>query len=235
MPDVAAQIADNVAAVRERIASAAERSGRSRDEITLVCVTKYTGLDAARALVKAGCHDLGESRPQELWHKAESLASEQIRWHMIGHLQRNKVARTLACAALIHSVDSTRLAKAIDENARNQGHVAKVLLEVNISGEPAKHGFAPAEVELELGEIAAFPHLRVLGLMGMASGDGDPISARREFSALRELRDKLARVSPPNVTLGELSMGMSQDFEVAIEEGATIVRVGSALFEGIEA
>jgi len=234
MPDVAAQIADNVAGVRDRIASAAQRSGRTAERITLVCVTKYVTVETVGALLQAGCSDFGESRPQELWHKAESLAELPIRWHMIGHLQRNKVARTLPYTTLVHSVDSRRLAEAIDENARNQGRICGVLLEVNISGESAKHGFAAATVEEALAEIAALPHLRVQGLMGMASGDGALTSARREFCELRELRDRLVRVSPPHVSLDELSMGMSHDYEVAIEEGATIVRVGSALFEGLE-
>jgi len=234
MPNAPSQIADNVAAVRARIDEAAARSGRSADRVTLVCVTKYAGVEAAQALVEAGCLDLGESRPQELWHKHDVLANSAIRWHLIGHLQRNKVARTLACTHLIHSVDSLRLARSIDENARNQGPPARVLLEVNISGESAKHGFSPDEIEQALVELANLPHLRVLGLMGMASGDGDLTTARREFASLRMLREQLVGRCPPGVLLDELSTGMSLDFGVAIEEGATLVRVGSALFEGLE-
>lgn len=234
MTDAAAQITENVAAVRARIDAAAARTGRTADDITLVCVTKYTGVDAARALLEAGCHDLGESRPQELWHKHEALAGSAVRWHMIGHLQRNKVARTLPCVHLLHSVDSLRLAGTIDENARNLGPPARVLLEVNISGEAAKHGFAPLEVEQVLAELANLPHLRVLGLMGMASGDGELETARREFASLRELRERLCGSCPAGISLDELSMGMSHDFDVAIEEGATLVRVGSALFAGLE-
>ncbi|MBX3411201.1 MAG: YggS family pyridoxal phosphate-dependent enzyme [Pirellulales bacterium] len=234
MPYTAAQIAENLAAVRASIADAAARSGRPADAITLVCVTKYAGVETARAVAEAGCFDLGESRPQELWHKHDTLANPALRWHLIGHLQRNKVARTLPCAYLIHSVDSLRLAAAIEENARNQTSPARVLIEVNISDESAKHGFAPEEVEQGLVEMARLPHLRVLGLMGMASGDGKLATAQRQFASLRELRDRLARNCPPEISLGELSMGMSQDYGVAIEEGATLVRVGSALFEGIE-
>lgn len=234
MPNAAAQIAENVAAVRARIGEAAARSGRSADSVTLVCVTKYAGIEATQALVDAGCLDLGESRPQELWHKHDALARSAIRWHMVGHLQRNKVARTLACAPLIHSVDSLRLAQSIDENARNLGPPARVLLEVNISGESAKHGFQPAAVEQALVEFANLPHLRVLGLMGMASGDGDLTTAQREFDHLRGLRDRLLVSCPPGISLDELSMGMSHDFDLAIEAGATLVRVGSALFEGLE-
>lgn len=233
MSDVAAQIADNVARVRERIASAAQRSGRTSDGIKLVSVTKYVTIEIVGALLQAGCRDFGESRPQELWQKAEALAEHPIHWHMIGHLQRNKVSRTVAVTTLFHSLDSRRLAEAIDENARNQGRICRVLLEVNISGESAKHGFAPDAVEPALAEIAALPHLRVQGLMGMASGDGALTSARRQFCELRKLRDRLVRVAPPNISLDELSMGMSHDYEVAIEEGATIVRIGSALFEGL--
>ena len=250
-----------MAAVRRRIADAAARSGRASDAVTLVAVTKYVSAGVARLLVEAGCHDLGESRPQQLWEKADELAGLPIRWHLVGHLQRNKVRRTLPLLAMLHSVDSPRLLAAIDEERHSWGgsctatpnrsseeaavqlppqHPSPsciaplpILLEVNISGETAKHGFAPDEVEPFLVVAAGYRHVSIRGLMGMASLEGGLDIARREFATLRDLRDRLQVNRPPGVTLDELSMGMSGDFEVAIEEGATIVRVGSALFEDV--
>jgi PLP dependent protein len=261
MTDDAARIAENVAAVRGRIADAAARSNRTADAVALVAVTKYVSADVARLVFEAGCHDLGESRPQQLWDKADKLAALPIRWHLIGHLQRNKARRTLPLLAMLHSVDSPRLLAAIDEdhsswggsctatpsctaapNRASEGAAVQlppqrvplpILLEVNISGETAKHGFAPDQIESLLAHAADYRHVSIRGLMGMASLEGGLDVARREFAALRELRDRLQPNCPPSVTLDQLSMGMSGDFDVAIEEGATIVRVGSALFEGI--
>lgn len=257
MSDDAAKIAENVAQVRGQIADAARRSGRSADVVTLVAVTKYVSSDVVRPLVDAGCRDLGESRPQLLWDKAAQLADLPIRWHLIGHFQRNKVRRTLPLVTLIHSVDSPRLLAAIDEEMLSKGteviaatesrsvedlsrqsppspfHSVPVLLEVHISNDTTKHGFEPAEIEPFLAKAAEYRHVSVRGLMGMASLEGGLDAARREFAALRNLRDRLQLNCPAGVTLDELSMGMSGDFEAAIEEGATIVRVGSALFEGV--
>lgn len=232
-------IADNLRRVRERIAAAADAAGRAGDEITLVGVTKYVTADKARELATAGCLDLGESRPQELWNKADmlgelasasGLSAPPIRWHLIGHLQRNKLRRTLSLVSLIHSVDSERLLAAID--AEWQAHAAaqnqqlppiRVLFEVNTSGEAAKHGLTPDEVEPLVATAAQFPHVEVCGLMTMAALAGGLDVAARNFAQLRTLADRLH--------LKERSMGMSGDFEVAIREGATIVRVGSALWE----
>lgn len=230
MSEHSARIADNVAQVRGRIADAAIRSGRTANQVTLVAVTKYVLADAVRPLVAAGCLDLGESRPQQLWDKAAALADLPVRWHLIGHLQRNKVRRTLPLVSMAHSIDSPRLLAAIDEEATRP---IPVLLEVNVSGESAKHGFAPEQVEPFLAELASYRNIAVRGLMCMAGLEGGPDDARREFAALRQLRDRLRPHCPPNVTLDELSMGMSGDYEIAIEEGATLVRVGSALFEGV--
>ena len=228
------QLRENLARVREQIAAAAARSGRSPAAITLIGVTKYVSVETARYLVEAGLVDLGESRPQELWSKAESLADLPVRWHLIGHLQRNKIRRTLPLVNLFHSVDSTRLLQALSSEAGLLNQAVRVLLEVNVSGDAAKHGFRPDELEPLLPQIAALPNVAVHGLMTMAALEGGPDRARRDFAALRELRQRLDSCCPPGVTLRELSMGMSGDFEVAIEEGATMVRVGSALFEGIE-
>ncbi len=232
--ETARQIAENLAAVRERIAAAAARSDRPASAVTLVGVTKYVDAALARLLALAGLTDLGESRPQELWTKAEALADMKPRWHLIGHLQRNKVKRTLPHWPLIHSADSLRLLIEISREAAALNIPADVLLEVNISGDATKHGFAPDEIEPLLPQIAKLSLVQVRGLMTMASREGDDSRARREFASLRELRDRLQPNCPPNVVLNELSMGMSGDYEIAIEEGATMVRVGSALFEGIE-
>ncbi len=227
------RVAENLAGVRQKIAAAAGASGRSPDEVALVAVTKYVGPEVIRALVEAGCATLGESRPQQLCSRAADLADLPVRWHMIGHLQRNKVQRTLPVVEMIQSVDSVRLAVAIDEAAGAAGRTMPVLLEVNVSGDEAKHGFSPDELDRRLDELAGLGRLEIRGLMTMASLEGGPDVARRDFASLRALRDRLRRDCPPGVALGELSMGMSGDYQEAIREGATIVRIGSALFEGV--
>jgi hypothetical protein len=237
-------IADNLRRVRERIALAAESAGRGAEDIKLVGVTKYVGPREAAELVAAGCIDLGESRPQELWSKAAALEVDikrarvfipsVVRWHLVGHLQRNKVRRTLPLVSLNHSVDSERLLAAIsEERAATDDYPppASVLLEVNTSGEPAKHGLAPDAVEPLLAAAPRYAHVAICGLMTMAALEGGTEVAARNFATLRELRDRLIPNAPDGVRLDELSMGMSGDFEVAIREGATIVRIGSLLWE----
>lgn len=232
MSDLAKRIADNLALVRERIAAAAGRSGRSASDVTLVAVTKYVAADVAQAVLAAGCTDLGESRPQELWAKAETVGPD-VRWHLIGHLQRNKVRRTLPLVHLIQSVDSRRLLATLNEEATLAGQQVSVLLEANISGDATKTGLPPAELEPLLADAARWPQVAIRGLMGMASGTGGESAAKRDFSRLRTLGEQLSRNLPAGVALDELSMGMSGDYELAVEAGATIVRVGSALFEGL--
>jgi pyridoxal phosphate enzyme (YggS family) len=235
-------IAENLRRVQERIARAAESAGRRADEIRLVGVTKYVGPREALELVAAGCTDLGESRPQELWRKVESFAGEpasaggesHIRWHLVGHLQRNKVRRTLPLVSLIHSIDSERLLAEIDKTraeAADNLPPARVLLEVNTSGESAKHGLAPDAVEPLLAAAPRYPHVVICGLMTMAALEGGTDVAAKNFAMLRELRERLKPNVPHCVQLDELSMGMSSDFEVAIREGATIVRIGSLLWD----
>jgi hypothetical protein len=233
MSDLSTRIGENLDRVRERIVAAAVRSWRSAEAIKLVAVTKYVGTAEIRALIKAGCTDLGESRPQQLWQKARELAELPIRWHLIGHLQRNKARRTLPLVSMMHSADSLKIIKTIDETAAEFDRPISLLLEINTSGEPAKGGFQPDDVEPLLPELATFHHLEIRGLMCMASLEGGQETARRDFAALRRLRDKLFLNCPPGIILDELSMGMSGDYETAIEEGATIVRIGSALFEGV--
>jgi len=227
------RIADNLAGVQARIAEAAAGSGRTSQAITLVAVTKYVDRRGAEALLAAGCRDLGESRPQELWAKADAIGRPDLRWHLIGHLQRNKIRRTLPLVAMIHSVDSQRLLAALNDEAATLGRRSTALLEVNLSGESAKHGLQPREVAPIVSRAGDFPHVEIRGLMGMAGLASNAEQTRREFAALRELRDRLLPPGPADVSLPELSMGMSRDFEAAIAEGATIVRVGSALFDGV--
>ena len=225
------RIADNLVGIQDRITNAADQSGRKASDVRLIAVTKYVGEPEVQALLAAGCRDLGESRPQSLWERAKLWPATEVNWHFIGHLQRNKVRRTLPLLHLMHSADSLRLISAMEEAAAAEQCTPSILLEVNISGDPNKHGFAPAELEPALAEIARCENLQVRGLMGMAALDGDTTVAQRNFEDLRKLRDELQTVAPPNVKLDELSMGMSGDFELAIRAGATMVRIGSALFE----
>lgn len=217
-----------------RIAAAATQAGRRPEAVRLVAVTKYVDAATTRLLVDAGCRDLGEARPQQLWDKAAALADLGIRWHLIGHLQRNKVRRTLPLVHLLHSGDSLRLLEEVDAERASQPAPLPVLLEVNVSGDAAKHGFAPDDVAPLAEALTKLTHLDVRGLMCMAGLEGSAADARREFAALRELRDRLRCEWSGRYTLDELSMGMSGDFEAAVAEGSTLVRVGSALFAGLD-
>jgi PLP dependent protein len=219
-------LAANLARVEQRLAAACARAGRPRSSVTLVAVTKTVSVDVAAELVALGVRDLGENRPQELWRKAEALTG--VRWHLIGHLQRNKIDRTLPLVHRIHSVDSLRLLEAID----TAGPV-DVMLEFNCSGEASKGGFASSETAALGGALRNLKRVRVVGLMTMAALEDDPERCRPTFQTLRALRDELQRHAGDRHRLTELSMGMSNDFEVAIEEGATLVRIGTALFEGL--
>jgi len=234
MSDIATRIAENVTRIGQTIADAAQRSGRAAKDVSLVAVTKYVGVPEIEALVAAGCTEIGESRPQELWRKAEQLHDRPIHWHMIGHLQRNKARRILPFTTLLHSGDSLRLLEAVDRLSQEAGRTIDVLLEVNVSGDETKHGFASHKADPLLPQLAQLSGLKIRGLMAMGRWGGSLDEARIDFIKLRDLRDKLAASCPPDISLDELSMGMSGDFEVAIEEGATMVRIGSALYEGIE-
>lgn len=235
MPEPAEIIARNLDRIRERIAVAAEQSGRRGDDIQLIAVTKYVGTDLVRTLAEAGATELGESRPQSLWLKADSLNDlERIRWHLVGHLQRNKVRSTLPYVDLIHSADSERLIAEIDREAAKADRRMAILLEVNISGDKAKHGFSPEQLPQLLPQITNFPNVEVRGLMAMAHRQGGRAVARADFAAVRELRNRLAVDLPDSVSLDALSLGMSADFEEAIAEGSTIVRIGRSLYEGLE-
>ena len=227
-------LARNLEDVRRRIAAASERAGRSAREILFVAVTKSATVEWMRGLYELGCRDFGESRPQQLVQRAAQLPAD-VRWHLIGHLQRNKAALVWPVASWLHSVDSQRLIDCLTKIARTSMHRPAVLLEVNVSGEAAKDGFAPERLRFAWPELPHTSSLDIQGLMTMAPLSDDPESARTVFRALRMFRDELRGVAGDSAALPQLSMGMSGDFEVAIEEGATIVRVGSRLFEGLEA
>lgn len=226
------RLLDNLARTRERIALAAERSGRAPSDVRLIAVTKYVDAALARQLVEAGCHDLGESRPQELLAKADALRDLPVRWHMIGHLQRNKARRLLPHLSLMHAGDSVRLLAELNDLA-SVDRPTDVLLEVNISGDATKYGLGVHEIESLLPELGEFTHLRIRGLMAMSGLHASLEEAQFQFELVRQLRDRLAPIAQPNMQFDELSMGMSDDFEAAIAAGATLVRVGSALFEGL--
>jgi len=232
---VGRRILENVHAVRTRIAAACSRAGRSEADVRLVAVTKYVDAPSARLVAAAGCRDLAESRPQRLQSMAETLADVQpaIRWHLVGHLQRNKVRKTLPVVSLVHTLDSLRLLSALEEESAAAGLRTDVLVEVNLTDEPGRSGAIESDVPVLIAAASRSPHVRLRGLMGMAARpDAPDADARRDFARLRSLRDRLTNEAPADM-LAELSMGMSGDLEAAILEGSTMVRVGSALFEGI--
>lgn len=231
----AERIADNWRRVSEEVAEAVEQAGRRTDEVLIVGVSKYVDVDLTAQLFDAGCQALGENRPQNLWGKADAFARESraATWHLIGHLQRNKIRRALPHIGWLHSLDSLRLATALNEEAMTAGLQLKVLLEVNVTQDTAKTGLPAAGLMEVAVQVAALPNLQLRGLMAMCSRDSAGDLARREFAAVRELRDTLQSGLGPQVTLDQLSMGMSGDFREAIVEGSTMLRIGSSLFAGI--
>ena len=243
------RLAENLKRVQGRIEQACARAKRDPGSVTLIAVTKYAGMEHIQALIELGHRDLGESRVQDLTHRAALLsewrgqrprgdesdpAKSAPRWHLVGHLQRNKVKAVLPCVHLIHSVDSLRLAEEIDLHAEKIGNVIPVLVEVNAGGEASKHGVAVAAVTHFVEQIGTLKNLSVRGMMAMAPLTDDQGVIRHTFGRVRELFEEvvIARVGGPEFR--ELSLGMSNDFELGIQAGATMVRIGSALFEGIE-
>ena len=225
-------ISDRVQAVRERLAVAAARSGRSPEDVTLIAATKTRSVEEIAELVGCGVGDLGENYVQELVGKRgaiDSLGGLSVSWHMIGHLQRNKVRYLVPGVALIHSVDNLPLAQEIDRRAAQSGQRQPVLLEVNIAGEDTKTGVAPAEVAALAAAVVELPHVELQGLMGMPPYSDDPEESRPHFRALAALAASLEGELAPGA-MRHLSMGMSGDYEVAVEEGATLVRLGTVLF-----
>lgn len=231
MPDISATIKANLAETRQAINAACMRSGRDPGSVHLVAVTKYADLQWVEALA-AEHHVFGENRPQQLAKRRALLPD--IQWHLIGQLQRNKVKLAVQNSAMIHSVDSDRLIQKIDSVAEDLQKRPKVLLQINVSDEETKSGFAPTAItENWIQMVNSCPHVDVVGLMTMAPATEDTALVRSVFRSLRQLRDGLQ--ANHGVTLPELSMGMSGDFEIAIEEGATLVRIGSRLFDGLKA
>ncbi len=218
--------------VNSRIAAASTRSGRAAADVILVAVTKRNTIDQIRPLIALGAVDLGENYPQELWRKHEELTGGPARWHLIGHLQGNKAKKTLPMVRMVHAVDSLKLLKTLDDLAAELPNPPAVCLQVNTSEEDAKHGWTTEAILADAETIAGFRKIPVVGLMTMAAYGTDAETARPSFVQLREIRDELRKRT--GLALPHLSMGMSNDFEAAIEEGATLVRVGSALFEGVE-
>lgn len=222
-------VTENLKIVEERIENACRRSGRNREDVTLIAVSKTKPVSMIQEAYDAGIRVFGENKVQELTEKYGELPSD-IQWHMIGHLQRNKVKYIIDKAALIHSVDSIRLLETIDKEAAKKQMTTKVLLEVNMAKEDTKFGLMPEEVMGFIDKVPEFKHVSVEGLMTIAPNTDDPETNRQFFSALRKLSVDIADKNIDNIHMGVLSMGMTNDYEVAIEEGATMVRVGTGIF-----
>ena len=222
-------VAENLKEVEARVCAACERSGRKRESVTLIAVSKTKPVQMLEEAYQVGSRYFGENKVQELADKYE-LMPKDIHWQMIGHLQRNKVKYIIDKAELIHSVDSLRLAETIDKEAAKKGIVANVLLEVNMAKEDTKYGLMPEEVMDFVREIVRFQHIKVQGLMTIAPFVDDPEENRKHFANLRKLSVDIRKEKVNNVNMSILSMGMTNDFEVAIEEGATMVRIGTAIF-----
>lgn len=223
-------IAANLAAVRSCIERAAREAGRDPASVQLVAVSKTFGMEHVRAAAAAGQRDFGENRVQEALSKVEAAAPLGLRWHLIGHLQGNKARKTIGRFTMVQSIDGVELLRRLDGAAREQGATVDILIQVDLAGEPTKYGLPPDELDLVLDEAVACRGARLRGLMLLPPYFENPEATRPFFRRLRELRDELVRAGRPAEALSELSMGMSHDFEVAIAEGATIVRVGTAIF-----
>lgn len=225
-------IAQNLAQVKQRIEDSAKRAGRNPQEITLVCVTKSISLLEIREVLALGVTDIGENRVNDALSKFNYLSrlSNDVRWHMIGHLQTNKVRKFLRVFNIIHSLDSLKLAVELDKQAKAINKRISCFVEVNLSGEEAKYGIRPDDASNFIKEVSLLLNLHVIGLMTMAPFAETSEAARPYFRDLSILRDHLLKENIPNTDVRELSMGMTQDFETAIEEGATFVRIGTALF-----
>lgn len=223
-------IATQVQTIRGRIHECCARLGRDPAEVTLVAVAKTFPASAIREALEAGVPDIGENYVQELTSKRRELGDAAVRWHFIGHLQSNKVKAIVPWVHVIHAVDSTRLAREIDRRAGEAGGAVNVLIEVNTSGEGSKYGVQPVNARSLVRSLDGLRHLTVAGLMTIGPFLPDPEGSRPAFRLLRELRDDIAASPQHNVDMRHLSMGMTGDFEVALEEGATIVRIGTAIF-----
>lgn len=226
---IAQEIAENIARVRATIAHAAERVGRTADEITLVAVSKTKPIELVQVAYNQSITNFGENRVQEALAKIEAFHPADVSWHMIGHLQTNKSAKVVGAFALIHSVDNLHLAQTLNRHAEAHALRQAILLQVNVAGEASKEGMTPEETPTLARQIASLPHLEIRGLMTIAPLVQNPEEVRPVFRGLRLLRDQL-RDALADVNWSHLSMGMTDDYQIAIEEGATIVRVGRAIF-----
>lgn len=222
-------VTENLDHIEKRVQEACARAGRRREEVTLICVTKTKPLEMLQEAYDSGQREFGENKVQEIVRKKPDLPDD-IHWHMIGHLQRNKVKMLMGSTVMIHSVDSLSLAKEISKQAQKAGIVMPILIEVNAAQEESKFGVRTDEVKGLVREISALPGVCVRGLMTIAPYTDDPETNRPYFRSLRELSVDINRESFHNVSMDVLSMGMTGDFEVAIEEGATHIRVGTAIF-----
>ena len=225
-------IAENLDIVEEKIANSCKKCGRNRSEITLIAVSKTQPIDKLKECLVSGIIDLGENKAQELKEKAEQIQSN-VRWHFIGHLQENKVRQIAPFVSLIHSVDSLKLLREIDKQGAKCGRVIPCLLEIFVAQEETKYGFTIQECEelLQSDALKELSHVEIRGIMGMASLTEDEQQIRGEFRTLRAFFEKLqSEVTLPNVRITELSMGMSHDYTIAVEEGSTMVRIGTTIF-----
>lgn len=222
-------IKENLGEVRENIRKACKKAGRNVEDVTLIAVSKTKPLSMLEEAYEAGARDFGENKVQEIIEKRPAMP-EDARFHMIGHLQRNKVKQVLPHTVLIHSVDSLRLAEQIDQEAKKLGITAKILLEVNVAKEESKFGIMPEDVFEMVEQIAAFSHLRIEGLMTIAPFVEDPEVNRPVFRKLYQLSVDIKKKNIDNVGMSVLSMGMTGDYQVAVEEGATMIRVGTGIF-----
>lgn len=223
------ELEENLAEVQEKVAAAAKRAGRDPKDIQLLPVSKTKPVEDMRVLMEKGVTAFGENYVQEIRQKYEELG-DAVTWHMIGHLQRNKVKYIIDKVAMIHAVDTIELAEQIEKEAVKHSCEMDVLMEVNIAKEESKWGFSAEEAQEAAARIGQFPHVHLKGLMTSAPITEDPETNRKYFEGLRKLSEKIGSQHYDNVTMDVLSMGMTQDYEVAIEEGATIVRVGTAIF-----
>ena len=222
-------LADKLNLVKKNIEEACDTAGRSPQEVTLIAVSKTKPVEMLKEAYDAGARVFGENKVQEIQAKYGSLPDD-VRWHMIGHLQRNKVHQVLGKAVLIHSVDSLRLARQIEEEAAKKNMEVDILLEINVAKEESKYGFFMEDAEAAIREISTFPHVHIRGLMTIAPFVENPEENREIFKKLYEFAVDIGRKNIDNVTMDVLSMGMTGDYQVAIEEGATMVRVGTGIF-----
>ena len=220
---------ENLKKVEANIQAACERCGRKREEVTLIAVSKTKPVSMLKEVYDCGIRDFGENKVQELTEKYDQLP-EDMKWHMIGHLQRNKIKYIIGKTELIHSVDSLRLAEAIEAESAKKDCITDILLEVNVAQEESKFGFSSEELLKEIDRFADFPHIRVKGLMTIAPYVEKPEENRIYFAKLKQLSVDITAKKVNNVTMSIFSMGMTNDYEVAIEEGATLVRVGTGIF-----